>query len=87
VVLGQLKGLIQPAKEAIPAGDGAGSAEPVVAAEVSNAAQGSASLRKVVVEASAMKAPDQAPRRRKIQLNAASLPNEPSAKGAPERNA
>lgn len=85
VVLGQLKGLIQPAQEAVAAGDGA--AEPVVAAEVNNNAMGSASVRKVVVEASAAKPAADAPRRKKIRLNTASLPNEQSAKGAPEGNA
>lgn len=88
VVLGKLKSVIQPAKEAPVAADGPASAEPVVAAAVpgSNAA-GDASLRRVVVEASAAKAPEQSSRRKKIRLNPASLPNEPSAKGAPEGNA
>jgi hypothetical protein len=45
------------------------------------------SVRRVTVEASAAKPAEQAPRRRKIRLNPASLPNEPSAKGAPEGNA
>ena len=88
VVLGQLKTVIQPAKDA-PVADGAdGSAEPVVAAAVpgSNAA-GDGSLRKVVIDASAAKPAEAAPRRKKLRLNAASLPNEPSAKGAPEGNA
>ena len=87
VVLGKLKSIIQPAKD--EPGDGAAaSAEPVVAAGIvgSNAA-GDASVRRVVVEASAAKPVDQGPRRRKIRLNTASLPNEPSAKGAPEGNA
>ena len=86
VVLGKLKSIIQPAKD--EPSDGAASAEPVIAAGIvgSNAA-GDASVRRVVVEASAAKAADQGPRRRKIRLNTASLPNEPSAKGAPEGNA
>ncbi len=85
VVLGQLKSIIQPAKEEVRAPE---AEEPVVAAGIvgSNAA-GDASVRKVVVEASAAKPVDQGPRRRKIRLNTASLPNEPSAKGAPEGNA
>jgi DNA-directed RNA polymerase subunit E'/Rpb7 len=87
VVLGKLKSVIQPANEA-PQADGAASAEPVVAAGVANAAaSGDASLRKVVVEASAAKAPEQSARRKKIRLNPASLPNEQGAKGAPEGNA
>jgi len=86
VVLGKLKSIIQPAKD--EPGDAAASAEPVIAAGIvgSNAA-GDASVRRVVVEASAAKAADQGPRRRKIRLNTASLPNESSAKGAPEGNA
>ena len=86
VVLGKLKSIIQPAKD--EPSDRAASAEPVIAAGIvgSNAA-GDASVRRVVVEASAAKAADQGPRRRKIRLNTASLPNESSAKGAPEGNA
>ena len=87
VVLGQLKGLIQPAREAAPAGDGAAAAaEPVVAAAV-GAKSNESGVRQVVVEASAAKPAAEAPRRKKLRLNAASLPNEPSAKGAPEGNA
>jgi hypothetical protein len=52
---------------------------------VSNAA-GESAVRHVVADASAAKAPE-AVRRKKIRLNAASLPNEPGAKGAPEGNA
>jgi hypothetical protein len=60
----------------------------VVAAGVANAAaSGDSSLRKVVVDASAAKAPEQSARRKKIRLNPASLPNEQGAKGAPEGNA
>lgn len=87
VVLGKLKSVIQPAKEVAQA-DGAASAEPVIAAGVANAAaSGDSSLRKVVVDASAAKAPEQSARRKKIRLNPASLPNEQGAKGAPEGNA
>jgi hypothetical protein len=86
VVLGQLKSIIQAAKEA-PQADGSASAEPVIAAGVGSNAAGDASLRKVVVEASAAKAPEQSARRKKIRLNPASLPNEQGAKGAPEGNA
>jgi DNA-directed RNA polymerase subunit E'/Rpb7 len=84
VVLGQLKSIIQPAREA-PSAAAASSAEPLVAAGVSNAA-GESAVRHVVADASAAKAPE-AVRRKKIRLNAASLPNEPGAKGAPEGNA
>lgn len=87
VVLGKLKSVIQAAKEAPVAADGSGTAEPVVAAAVGSNAAGDASLRKVVVEASAAKAPEQSARRKKIRLNTASLPNEQGAKGAPEGNA
>ena len=87
VVLGQLKGLIQPAQEAVPAGDGAAAAgEPVIAAAV-GAKSGNSNIRQVVVEASAAKPAAEAPRRRKIRLNTASLPNESGEKGAPEGNA
>ena len=87
VVLGQLKSIIQPAKDA-PITDGpTGSAEPVIAAGVGSNAAGDASLRSVTVEASAAKAPEQSARRKKIRLNTASLPNEQGAKGAPEGNA
>jgi DNA-directed RNA polymerase subunit E'/Rpb7 len=87
VVLGQLKSIIQPAKDA-PLTDGeAGSAEPVIAAGVGSNAAGDGSLRQVVVEASAAKAPEQSVRRKKIRLNTASLPNEQGAKGAPEGSA
>jgi DNA-directed RNA polymerase subunit E'/Rpb7 len=87
VVLGKLKTVIQAAKEAPVAGDGAASAEPVVAAAVGSNAAGDGSLRRVVVEAAAAKAPEQSARRKKIRLNPASLPNEQGAKGAPEGNA
>ena len=90
VVLGKLKTLIKPAAEAPGAGLAAASgsaAEPQVAAPVNNAVGDASAVRKVVVEASAAKAPEEGPRRRKIRLNPASLPNEPSAKGAPEGNA
>ncbi len=88
VVLGKLKSVIQPANEAPAAADGSASAEPVIAAGVANAAaSGDSAFRRVVVEAAAAKAPEQASRRKKIRLNTASLPNEPSAKGAPEGNA
>jgi DNA-directed RNA polymerase subunit E'/Rpb7 len=86
VVLGQLKSIIQAAKDA-PVTDGSEGAEPVIAAGVGSNAAGDASLRKVVVEASAAKAPEQSARRKKIRLNPASLPNEQGAKGAPEGNA
>jgi DNA-directed RNA polymerase subunit E'/Rpb7 len=87
VVLGKLKSVIQPAIDA-PSTDGATGAEPVIAAAVpgSNAA-GDSMLRKVVVETSAAKPGEAAPRRKKLRLNAASLPNEQGAKGAPEGNA
>lgn len=87
VVLGQLKSIIQPDKEA-PSADGSASAEPLIAAAVpgSNAA-GDGSLRRVVVDASAAKPADAAPRRKKLRLPVASLPNEQGAKGAPEGNA
>ena len=86
VVLGKLKSILQPAREEDSAASEA--TEPMVAAVVpgSNAA-GDASLRRVVVEASAAKGPEEAPRRRRIRLNPASLPNEQGAKGAPEGNA
>jgi len=86
VVLGKLKSLIQPAMDA-PAAEGTDAAEPVIAAGVGGPATGDASLRKVVVDAAATKAPDQTVRRKKIRLNPASLPNEQGAKGAPEGNA
>ena len=87
VVLGKLKSVIQAAKDAPVAADGSASAEPVVAAAVGSNAAGDGSLRRVVVEASAAKAPEQSARRKKIRLNPASLPNEQGAKGAPEGNA
>jgi DNA-directed RNA polymerase subunit E'/Rpb7 len=87
VVLGKLKSVIQPAKEQkVGAPEAAASGEPVVAASVQGKSEDSG-VRKVVVEASAVKPAADAPRRRKLRLNAASLPNEPSAKGAPEGNA
>lgn len=88
VVLGKLKSVIQPAKESAPTGESASSAEPLVAAPArSNAAGEESAFRSVTVEASAAKPAEAAPRRKKIRLNPASLPNEPSAKGAPEGNA
>jgi DNA-directed RNA polymerase subunit E'/Rpb7 len=88
VVLGQMKGIIQPAKEA-PSADGSSSAaaEPVIAAAVGSAPKGDSAVRQVVVEASAAKPAEQGPRRRKIRLNPSSLPNESGSKGAPEGNA
>ena len=87
VVLGKLRTIIKPAEEGPGAVDAAASAEPQVAAPVNNAMGDASAVRRVVVEASAAKAPDQAARRKKLRVNAASLPNEPSAKGAPEGNA
>lgn len=87
VVLAKLRGVVTPAQEAPKAEREEGS-EPVIAASVpgSNAGE-SNGLKKVTVEASAAKPAEAAPRRKKIRLNTASLPNEPSAKGAPEGNA
>jgi hypothetical protein len=78
VVLGQLKSVIQPAVEA-PV-EAAEAVEPAVAAGVSNAA-GDSAIRKVVVEASAAKPAEGGVRRKKLRLNAGSLPNESGAKG------
>ena len=86
VVLGKLKTVIQPAKEQVGAPEAAASGEPLVAASVQGKSEDSG-VRKVVVEASSVKPAAEAPRRKKIRLNTASLPNEPSAKGAPEGNA
>lgn len=85
VVLGKLKSIVQPAKEAPVTGETT-SVEPVVAASVRSNATGDSALRSVTVEASAAK-PAEAARRKKIRMNPASLPNESSAKGAPEGNA
>jgi len=86
VVLGKLKNIIQPAAEEPVAA--VEPTEPVDAAAVpgSNAA-GDAAVRRVVVEASAAKPAEAGPRRKKLRVPPASLPNEPSAKGAPEGNA
>jgi len=86
VVLGKLKQVIQPAQEQAD-GSASAAAEPVVAAPVNNAVGDASAVRKVVVEAAAAKAPEEGPRRRKIRLNPASLPNEQGAKGAPQGNA
>jgi DNA-directed RNA polymerase subunit E'/Rpb7 len=83
VVLGQLKSIIQTAKEAPVATDGSASAEPVIAAGV---ATEDSAVRSVTVEASAAKAPE-ATRRKKIRLAAAPSTNGDGAKGAPEGNA
>jgi DNA-directed RNA polymerase subunit E'/Rpb7 len=83
VVLAKLKNVITPAKEEPRAPVEEGTGEPMVAA---SAGPKDESVRRVTVEASAAKPAEQAPRRRKIRLNPASLPNEPSAKGAPEGN-
>lgn len=88
VVLGKLKNVVQPAREEPVAVREA--VEPAVAAAVvpgSNAAGSASAVRRVVVEASAAKAPEGGMRRSRIRLNPASLPNEPSAKGASEGNA
>ena len=86
VVLGKLKQIIQPAQEQADGAASAAAAEPMVAAPVNNAV-GDAAVRKVVVEAAAVKAPEQGPRRKKLRLNAASLPNEQGPEGAPKGNA
>jgi DNA-directed RNA polymerase subunit E'/Rpb7 len=86
VVLGQLKSIIQTAKEAPVAADGSASSEPVIAAGVGSNAAGDSALRSVTVEASAAKAPEAA-RRKKIRLAAAPSTNGEGAKGAPEGNA
>ena len=87
VVLGKLKQIIKPAPEQADGAASAAAVEPVVAAPVNNAVGDASAVRKVVVEASAAKAPEEGPRRRKIRLNPASLPNEQGAKGAPQGNA
>ncbi len=84
VVLAKLKNVITPAQEAPRAPAEEASGEPMIAASTGPKDE---SVRRVTVEASAAKPAEQAPRRKKIRLNPASLPNEPSAKGAPEGNA
>jgi len=87
VVLGKLKQIIQPAQEQADGAASGAVVEPMVAAPVNNAVGDASAVRRVIVEAAAAKAPEEGPRRRKLRLNAASLPNEQSAKGAPEGNA
>jgi DNA-directed RNA polymerase subunit E'/Rpb7 len=79
VVLGQLTSVIKP-DTSVPeeASGSAAPAEPVIAAGLSNAS-GDSVVRTVSVEPSAAKAPEGGVRRKKLRLNAASLPNEPSA--------
>ena len=88
VVLGKLKSIVQVAKET-PSADGEGaSAEPLVAAPTgSNAAAEGSTVRRVTVEASAVKSPEAGPRRKKLRLPVASLPNEQGSQGAPKGNA
>ena len=87
VVLAKLRGVVTPAQEA-PKAEREEGAEPVIAAAVpgSNAGE-SNGLKKVTVEAAAAKPAEAAPRRKKLRVPVAALPNEPSATGAPEGNA
>ncbi len=82
VVLGKLRNIIAPARD-VPAGDAAAQpVEPVIAAAVRDGDE--AVVKRVTVDAAAAKAPDQAPRRRRVRLNPGAVTNEPGAQGAVE---
>ena len=88
VVLAKLRGVVTPSKEAPKASPEEETTGPLIAASVPSSNAGKESeLRQVTVEASAAKPAEAAPRRKKLRVPVAALPNEPSAKGAPEGNA
>lgn len=84
VVLGKLRTIIAPARD-VPAGDAAEPVEPVIAAAVRPGEE--PALKKVTVDAAAVKAPEQAARRRRVRLNPGAVTNEPGAQGAVEGKA
>lgn len=79
VVLGKLRTIIRP--DTRTSGEERTEAtEPMIAVATTGSTDESP-LKRVTVEMSATKGPEQAARRRRIRLNPASLPNEPSAQG------
>lgn len=76
VVLGKLRTVIAPAKEAEIGAAESNAVEPLIAAAAGPAPAESA-VKKVTVEASAAKAPEQGPRRRRVRLNPDAKVNEP----------
>ena len=78
VVLGKLRTIIRPVAEA-PTGDTTEVSEPVIAA--STGGNDESALKKVTVDMSAAKAPEQGARRRRIRLNPGGTTNEPGAQG------
>ena len=84
VVLGKLRGIIAASRE-VPVAEGDGGGEvPMIAAPMGKS--DGDGLKKVTVEASAAKAPDQAARRRRVRLNTAPGTNAAGSQGAPEGN-
>lgn len=79
IVLGKLRNIISPSKEVATSEP----TEPRIAASSFSSESSEPVLKKVTVEASATKAPEQT-RRRKLRLNPAAETNEPSAKGTVE---
>lgn len=77
VVLGKLRGIVQPAREETTA---VREEMPMIAAPVSSASSGDG-LKKVTVEMAATKAPDQAPRKRRVRLNPTANTNEAVPEG------
>ncbi len=79
VVLGKLRGIVQPAQEE-GASNAAREMEPMIAAPVSSASSGDG-LKKVTVDMGATKAADQAPRKRRVRLNPEAKANEAAPEG------
>lgn len=80
VVLGKLRTIIRPDLSA-PAGETEPAMEPLLAAPVPGSDTGDG-LKKVTVDVAASKAPDQAPRKRRVRLNPAeAVKNEPQPEG------
>lgn len=83
IVLGKLRNIITPSKETSAASSTPTEVtEPLIAAS-SSSSESEPVLKKVTVEASAVKAPEQS-RRRRLRLNTAPETNESSAKGTVE---
>lgn len=83
VVLGKLRSIIQPQAPSSSSSSSSSNAaaEPMFAAPVGNQGDG---LKKVTVEVGATKAPDQAPRKRRVRLNPEAKANEAASEGKVE---
>lgn len=79
VVLGKLRSIVQPAAATVGESNAARDVMPMMAAPVSSG--GGDGLKKVTVDVGSTKAPDQAPRKRRVRLNPDAKANEASTEG------